>query len=93
MLFPRMTEAVLTTLKKQIAKYDAALTEFLSVECELRLRSDSARVADMRRINRETINAMERSLELVRMRLAAAIVAQPEYQGLAAMSASPGAGK
>jgi hypothetical protein len=67
-----MQDIELSTLRKQVEKYEAALAEFLLVESELRRRGSSARVADMLRINRETINSMERSVELVKMRLAAA---------------------
>ena len=83
-----MPDTELSTLQKQVAKYESALAEFLLIESELRLRGTSARVADMLRINRETINSMERSLELVRMRLAAACAAKGSGAPFAARAES-----
>jgi hypothetical protein len=63
---------LVTALNHQLAKYDAAIAEFSAVEAQLQLQPRTPRVVDMLRINRETINAIERSAELVRERLAAA---------------------
>jgi hypothetical protein len=62
----------LPALQKQLAKYETAVAEFVAVEVELQRQSVTPRIADMLRINRETIRAMERSIELVRERIAAA---------------------
>ncbi|HUR58398.1 MAG TPA: hypothetical protein VM029_11850 [Opitutaceae bacterium] len=92
-----MPDTELSTLQKQAAKYESALAEFVLIENELRLRGSSARVADMLRINRETINSMERSLELVRLRLASAVNSRPSgapfatRTGSREIAGSPGA--
>lgn len=57
------------SLNLQLAKYEAAIAEFTAIDAQLQLQEKTARTADMIRINRETINAMERSAELVRERL------------------------
>ena len=66
---PAMTSEDLLALQKQLTKYESAITEFRAVEAELQCAPVTARTADMMRINRETINAMERSIELVQERL------------------------
>jgi hypothetical protein len=63
---------VIQALERQLAKYDAALAEFMAIDMQLRSQEISARASDMIRINRETINSMTRSAELVRERLGAA---------------------
>jgi hypothetical protein len=70
------------TLQLQLAKYQAAITEFLAIDAELQQQPVTPRVMDMRRINRETINAMERSIELVHERIASARVARVRAEGL-----------
>jgi hypothetical protein len=62
----------LPALQRQLAKYETAIAEFAAIESELQHQSVTPRVADLLRINRETIRAMERSIELVRERIAAA---------------------
>ena len=59
-------------LERQLDKCDAALTEFSAIDAQLRDQKLTPRVAEMIRVNRETIGAMERSMELMRERLAAA---------------------
>jgi hypothetical protein len=63
---------LVATLNQQLAKYDAAIAEFSAIDSQLRLQARNARVADMLRLNRETINAIERSAELIRERLRSA---------------------
>jgi hypothetical protein len=60
---------IVAALNQQLAKYDAAVTEFSAIDAQLRMQERNPRVADMLRLNRETINAIERSAELVRERL------------------------
>jgi hypothetical protein len=60
---------LVATLSQQLAKYEAAVEEFRVVEAQLQAQRLTARLADMLRLNRETINAMERSAELLRERL------------------------
>jgi hypothetical protein len=57
------------SLQNQLHKYESAIAEFTAVDSQLKLNPLTARVADMIRINRETINSMERSAELVRQRI------------------------
>lgn len=62
----------LSTLQRQLAKYETAIAEFAAIDAELERQPRTARVADMLRVNKETIRAMERSIELVRERIATA---------------------
>ncbi len=64
---------LVTSLKLQLAKYDAAIAEFNAVDAQLRMQAKDARVSDMLRVNREAINSMERSAELVKVRLSRAL--------------------
>jgi hypothetical protein len=59
-------------LERQLAKCEEAVTEFSAVDAQLRDQKLNPRVADMIRVNRETIGAMERSMDLIRERLSAA---------------------
>lgn len=59
----------ITVLQRQHHKYSAAIAEFEAVEAELKLRPRTARTLDMIRLNRETINAMKRSIELIEERM------------------------
>lgn len=59
-------------LERHLDKCEAALTEFSAVDAQLRDQALTARVAEMIRVNRDTIGAIERSMELMRERLAAA---------------------
>lgn len=59
-------------LERHLDKCEAALTEFSAVDAQLREQKLTPRVAEMIRVNRDTIAAMERSMELLRERLAAA---------------------
>jgi hypothetical protein len=56
-------------LQRQLNKFSNAIAEFEAMGAELRARPIDARVADMIRLNRETVNAMRRSAELVEERL------------------------
>lgn len=58
-------------LQLQLNRYEAAVAEFHAIEAQLKQQPISARVSDLIRINRETINAMARSAEMVKERLAA----------------------
>ena len=84
-----MPEADIPALQRQLAKYEASLAEFTAVEAELRLRTQSAYTADMLRTNRETINAIQRSAEMVRARLDSAVQAEARRSS----STSPFAGQ
>ena len=69
-----------TALELQLAKYENAIEEFKSMDTELRRQPLTARVADMIRLNLETIQAMTRSVELVRARIDAMQPApKPDY--------------
>lgn len=57
------------TLERQLAKCEAAITEFSAIDAQLREQRLNPRVADMIRVNRDTINTMERSMALMRLRL------------------------
>lgn len=59
-------------LERHLDKCEAALTEFSAVDAQLRDQTLTPRVAEMIRVNRDTIGAIERSMELMRERLAAA---------------------
>jgi hypothetical protein len=60
------------TLERQLAKCEAAITEFSAIDAQLREQRLNPRVADMIRVNRDTINTMERSMALMRLRLVTA---------------------
>lgn len=63
---------LIKALNHQLAKYEAAVAEFTAIDAQLQAQERTARVADMIRINRETINAMERGASLIRERLKSA---------------------
>ena len=60
------------TLERHLVKCEAALTEFSAIDAQLRDQRLTPHVADMIRVNRDTSASMERSMELIRLRLAAA---------------------
>jgi len=60
------------TLERHLEKCEAALTEFSAIDAQLRDQPLTPQVGDMIRINRDTIASMERSMALIRLRLATA---------------------
>jgi len=60
------------TLERHLDKCEAALTEFSAIDAQLRDQRLTPQVAEMIRVNRNTIASMERSMALIRQRLAAA---------------------
>jgi hypothetical protein len=59
----------LLELQRQLQRYSTGIAEFKAMAAELKMKRLDARVADMIRLNRETIGAMQRSAELVEHRL------------------------
>lgn len=59
-------------LVRHLDKCEAALTEFSAIDAQLRDQRLTPHVAEMIRVNRDTIVAMERSMQLIRQRLVAA---------------------
>ena len=59
-------------LERQLDKCEAAVTEFHAIDAQLRDQRLTPHVADMITVNRGTIAAIERSMEVMRQRLTAA---------------------
>ncbi len=72
-----MAETSLNSLRLQLQNFNDAIIEFTAIEAELQRQPKTVRSADLLRINRETINSMTRSAELVRERLVAVATRPP----------------
>jgi hypothetical protein len=66
---PESHDEQIAELHRQLHRFSNAIAEFEAMGAELKARQPDARVADMIRLNRETINSMRRSAELVQERL------------------------
>lgn len=78
------TSELIDALERKLETCEAALTEFSAVDAQLREQKLNPRVSDMIRVNRDTINSIERSMDLMRERLRAARAIAAEEQAAAA---------